>query len=109
MNNKLLSEWDYELNLGIDPQKVADQSNKKFYWKCPKGHPSYLMPMNKRYIGHGCPVCSNHKIIKGINDLTTSNPELMDELKRTIKAMEIEYYKPAVKSVRNKILSGKLR
>lgn len=31
-------------------------------------------------------------------------PELMDELKRTLEAMEISYYTPAVKSVRNKIL-----
>ena len=36
-------------------------------------------------------------------------PELMDELKRTLEAMEIDYYKPAVKCVRSKILSGKLR
>ena len=36
-------------------------------------------------------------------------PELMDELKRTLDAMEIDYYKPAVKCVRNRILSGKLR
>ena len=36
-------------------------------------------------------------------------PELMDELKRTLKAMEIDYYKPAVKCVRSKILSGKLK
>ena len=36
-------------------------------------------------------------------------PELMDELKRTLEAMEIDYYKPAVKGVRNKILSGKLK
>ena len=79
MKENLLLEWDYELNPGIDPVTVADQSNNKFYWMCPKGHPPYLMPMNKRYIGHGCPVCSNHKIIKGINDLTTTNPELMDE------------------------------
>ena len=35
-------------------------------------------------------------------------PELMDELKRTLEAMEIDYYKPAVKSVRSKILNGKL-
>ena len=33
-------------------------------------------------------------------------PELMDELKRTIEAMEIDYYKPAVKCVRNRILNG---
>ena len=36
-------------------------------------------------------------------------PELTDELKRTLEAMEIDYYKPAVKCVRNRILSGKLR
>jgi hypothetical protein len=36
-------------------------------------------------------------------------PELMDELKRTLEAMEIDYYKPAVKGVRSKILCGKLK
>ena len=36
-------------------------------------------------------------------------PELLDELKRTIEAMEIDYYKPAVKCVRNRILNGKLK
>ena len=36
-------------------------------------------------------------------------PELMDELKRTIEAMEIDYYKPALKSLRKRILNGKLR
>ena len=35
-------------------------------------------------------------------------PELMDELKRTLHSMEIYYYKPAVKCVRNRILTGKL-
>ena len=36
-------------------------------------------------------------------------PELMDELKRTLEAMHIDYYKPAVKCVRNRILSGKMK
>ena len=36
-------------------------------------------------------------------------PELMDELKRILKSMDIEYYKPAVKGVRNKILNGTLK
>ena len=35
-------------------------------------------------------------------------PELMDEFIRTIEAMEIDYYKPAVKGFRRKILNGKL-
>ena len=36
-------------------------------------------------------------------------PELMDELKRTIEAMEIDYYKPAIKCLRKRILCGKYR
>ena len=35
-------------------------------------------------------------------------PELMDELMRTLESMDIGYYKPAVKGVRNRILNGKL-
>ena len=35
--------------------------------------------------------------------------ELMDELKRTLEAMEIDYYKPAVKCLRKRILSGRYR
>ena len=34
-------------------------------------------------------------------------PELKDELKRTLEAMEIEYYKPAIKCIRKRILSGR--
>ena len=36
-------------------------------------------------------------------------PELMGELKRTLESMELDYYKPAVKCVRNRILSGRLK
>lgn len=36
-------------------------------------------------------------------------PELMEELKRTLEAMEMDYYTPAIKCVRNKILSGKMK
>ena len=41
--------------------------------------------------------------------MCTFYPELMDELKRTIEAMEIDYYKPAVKCLRKRILSGKFK
>jgi len=36
-------------------------------------------------------------------------PELMDELKRTLEAMEISYYSPAVTSVRRRILADKFK
>ena len=34
-------------------------------------------------------------------------PELMDELKRILESMDMEFYKPAVKSIRMRILNGK--
>lgn len=36
-------------------------------------------------------------------------PELMGEFKRTLETMPIEYYKAAVKGLRTKILSGKMK
>ena len=41
--------------------------------------------------------------------MCTFYPELMDELKRTLEAMEIDYYKSAVKCLRKRILSGKYK
>ena len=41
--------------------------------------------------------------------MCTFYPELMDELKRTLEAMEIDYYKPAIKYLRKRILSGRYK
>ena len=41
--------------------------------------------------------------------MCTFYPELMDELKRTLETMEIEYYKPAIKCLRKRILSGRYK
>lgn len=41
--------------------------------------------------------------------MCTFYPELMDELKRTLEAMEIDYYKPAIKCLRKRILGGRYK
>ena len=46
--------------------------------------------------------------MKLANRMSKFYPELMEEFKRTLMSMDIEYYKPAVKCVRNRILNGKL-
>ena len=46
--------------------------------------------------------------MKLANRMCKFYPELMEEFKRTLESMDIEYYKPAVKCVRNRILNGKL-
>ena len=75
---EIIKQWDYEKNGNISPLCVAARSNKKFYWKCNKCNQSYLTsPDEKTSRKSGCPVCSNHLIVKGVNDFETCNPKLM--------------------------------
>lgn len=80
-NNReeLIKEWDYKLNGSINPRNISYGSNRKIWWKCPKGHPSYETVPSKRRIGHGCPICSNHKIVGDINSFQKLQPKLMKE------------------------------
>ena len=76
---EVLKQWDYELNTDVlMPDFLLAHSNKQYYWKCEKGHPSYLCSLYKKTIrNYGCPVCSNRKVISGINDFASNNPEKM--------------------------------
>ncbi|MBR3536347.1 MAG: zinc-ribbon domain-containing protein [Oscillospiraceae bacterium] len=81
INPKLVNEeWDYEKNdeNGIKPTEISCGSGKKVYWKCSKGH-EWLASICKRIGGQGCPICSNHKVLKGYNDLATVYPQLLTE------------------------------
>ena len=55
-----------------------EHSNKKVWWVCDKGHEWDDSP-GHRFHGRRCPICSNHKVLKGYNDLVTTNPELAKE------------------------------
>ena len=76
-NPELLKEWDYKKNnnLNIYPNQVFRGSNKKVWWKCEKGHEWESSISNR--LSRGCPICTNRKIVKGINDLTTTNQEVL--------------------------------
>ena len=76
---ELLEEWDYEKNALISsPDEIAVCSNKKVWWKCANGH-SWQATPNNRTNGTGCPFCSGRSREKGINDLATTNPDLLSE------------------------------
>jgi hypothetical protein len=57
-----LDRWDYELN-GVDPEDMAAGSNKKYYFKCPRGlHSSEgttLNNMTHRFATLKCKRCSS--------------------------------------------------
>ena len=71
-------DWDYEKNYPMTPNNVAPKSNKKYWWKCNKGH-SWKESVCNRVSNRGCPICSGHQVLKGYNDLLTVNPSLAAE------------------------------
>lgn len=74
----LVKEWDYNLNHPYLPKDYKKHSNTKVYWICEKGH-SYQARIDSRVSGTGCPYCANRKVLKGYNDLSTTNPQLITE------------------------------
>lgn len=75
---ELASEWNYDKNNSITPQMVTKGSNKKVWWKCAQGH-EWQAVISSRSNGNGCPICSNKRVLKGYNDLSTTFPSLVSE------------------------------
>lgn len=88
---ELLNEWDYEKN-NIMPSDISIWSKNKVWWKCKYGH-EWASTMNSRQKKSGCPYCAGLLPIVGVNDLQTTNPELIKEWdyqKNIIKPYEIK-------------------
>lgn len=71
---ELIDEWDFEKNT-IDPKFIRYGSVEKAWWigkEC--GHKWEQGIRSRTRDKHGCPYCSGQKILKGFNDLGTTNP-----------------------------------
>jgi hypothetical protein len=64
--------------IGTDPTSVTYATHKKLKWKCDQNH-IWEARLNVNSLS-GCPYCSNLKVLKGFNDLATTNPDLAREL-----------------------------
>ena len=64
---------------GWDPSKYSYGSGKRFEWICPSGH-KWTTTIQTQARKNGCPVCTNHKIIDGINDFATTHSEFLTEV-----------------------------
>ena len=80
-NNRpdLLRQWDNEANLPLTPETITSGSSQKIWWVCEKGHRWQAATWERTLHCSGCPVCSGKKIVPGLNDLKTADPELADE------------------------------
>ena len=81
-NTKLIEEWDEEKNQ-LSPKNVTFATNKKYFWKCLKGH-KWKCSVFDRTKGNGCPICSNRQLLVGYNDLLTMCPEVAKEWHPTL-------------------------
>ena len=63
---------------GWDPTTVTAGSQRKLPWKCGKGH-RWAAVVGSRLAGSDCPVCANRVALPGINDLSTTHPELASQ------------------------------
>lgn len=77
LSASLVSEWDFEKNGSLTPDKVTTFSNNKVWWKCCNGH-SWRTAIYNRSNGTSCPYCGNRKLLSGYNDVRTKFPFLGD-------------------------------
>lgn len=58
-----------------------DGLNKKVSCKCLKDNYKWEVLPSNLLRGHGCPVCNGKVVVKGINDVATTNPEILKYIK----------------------------
>lgn len=86
---ELVAEWS-DKNLPLTPDSITYGSNKKVWWKGACGH-EWETSVKARSSGKKCPICSDARVITGINDLNTLKPKLASEWseKNEIKPTEV--------------------
>ena len=78
-NPLLLKEWDYERN-EKGPEEYTPNSAEKVFWICSICGYRFKACINNRSNRNGsCACCSKKVLVKGINDLATTHPELAKE------------------------------
>lgn len=74
----IADEWS-EKNNPFKPEDFMSKSNQSVYWECRSCHQIWLARIGDRTSGHGCPVCTGEKLVRGINDLETVYPDVISE------------------------------
>lgn len=84
-NEKLMSEWDEEENKkeGFFPEELTVGSKKKTNWICKENH-KWKATICNRNLGTNCPYCSGKLPIVGETDLSSTHPEIANQLHPTL-------------------------
>lgn len=90
---QIYSELHPELNNFIDTEMITYGARMKLWWVCRNNHTYSLTPNQRTSQKQGCNFCSGHKVLKGFNDLATTNPEYIVEWSKenTLSIDEVSY------------------
>ena len=75
----VIKEWHPTKNGTLKPEYISAHTHKKMWWICPKGHEYQMVVKHKTEDNCACPICSNHRILSGYNDLKTLRPDIAKE------------------------------
>ena len=86
-NTQLMTEWNWDKNIGLDPSVITCGSKKKVWWLCSTCGHSWEATVKNRSSGRNCPECAKAKRVTAFNQtrisnngsLHTENPELANE------------------------------
>lgn len=91
LSPSVAKEWNYDKNY-LQPTEVTPGSNKKVWWKCPKGHSFEAQVYRKVKNPNLCSVCRNRTVIEGVNNLNHTHPNICsfwDYVKNSLKPEEV--------------------
>lgn len=71
----LAEEWNYKRNGDRTPKDFTTGSKKRVWWSGKCGH-EWDSSIKERTSGADCPYCYNRRVLKGYNDMWTTNPEM---------------------------------
>ena len=75
-NKELMSEWDWDANAELDPNKLTSGSNKKAWWKCSKCAHKWQTTIHHRAVRkQDCPKCRYIFKKKIQANLTATHPK----------------------------------
>jgi len=81
---EVAKQWHPTLNGDLKPEGFTPGSNKKPWWKCPKGDDHvWEARIKDRTSGKGCPYCSGNKVCKD-NNLFVKFPEIAKQWHPTL-------------------------
>ncbi|PDZ94945.1 hypothetical protein CON36_31100 [Bacillus cereus] len=95
---ELMKEWNYEKNIGINPEGIPLKSTKVVWWKCDNHHEWEDKILNRTtYESNACPVCQSLAFLRpdialewdyGKNSLSPSNIAVGSHMKAWWKCSE---------------------